>query len=44
MKVSAGLSFLALLAGAKMGDAFDYFIAYPGEIRLIDAKTGITGT
>lgn len=41
MKVGAGLGFLALLG--TTADAFDYFIAYPGDISLIDGKTGIVG-
>ena len=39
MKVGAGLLFAAALA--PIGGAFDYQIAYPGDINLIDVKTGI---
>jgi len=43
MKAWAGVSVLALLGGAPLVDAFDYKIADPGSILLIDAATGITG-
>jgi hypothetical protein len=41
MKVCAGLLFVAALA--PLGGAFDYEIAYTGDIFLIDKKTGIGG-